>query len=197
MRDKWYSDNRDLIKWSVLLLLARWHHADRILQIAFYNASEFDEVDIDGHRHRIPDEVIAHFRDIRNVSGLSKQPRISVFDLRFGDRKSYIQAVLSFLASFNQERCLVFLDPDTGLEPNGRADAKHVLNDNARVIWDALPAGWTYVLYQHKTNRAGKPWIDEKRFQFANAIGVPGKKVGIASGPKIAKDVVFFHVSKA
>ena len=34
MRGKWYSDNRDLIKWSVLLLLARRAGADRIIQIA-------------------------------------------------------------------------------------------------------------------------------------------------------------------
>jgi len=53
------------------------------------------------------------------------------------------------------------------------------------------------VFYQHETNKAGKPWIEEKRVQFASAIGVPGDKVGVASGPKIAKDVVFFHASKA
>jgi len=104
MRDKWYSDNRDLIKWSVLLLLARRHHAHRILQIAFYNASEFGNIEIDGHRHQIPDEVISHFRGIRNVSGLSQQPKISVFDSPFGDRESYFRAVLSFIASFSQER---------------------------------------------------------------------------------------------
>ena len=196
MRDKWYSDNRDLIKWSVLLLLAREHHAHRILQIAFLNPSELGEIEIDGHLHPIPNEVISHFRDIRKVSGLSQQPKISVFDLPLGDRANYLRAVVSFIASFSQDRCLVFLDPDTGLEPNARANAKHVLNDEARIIWDALPAKWTYVFYQHETNRSGKPWIEQKRAQFASAIGVRSDKVGVASGPKIAKDVVFFHTTK-
>ena len=40
---------------------------------------------------------------------------------------------------FVQERCLVFLDPDTGLEPVGGADAKHVLNDEAQSTWKG---GW-------------------------------------------------------
>lgn len=196
MRDKWYSDNRDLIKWSVLLVLAQRNNATRILQIAFLNKSEFGEIEIDGQRHQIPREVLSHFRDIRNVTGLSQQLRVSVFDAPFRDREGYLHAVLNFIASFNQERCIVFLDPDTGLEPNGGADARHILNDEARAIWGALPHGWTCVFYQHETNRAGKPWIEEKRLQFANAIGVKIDQIGVASGPKIARDVVFFHISK-
>ena len=43
MRDKWYSDNRDLIKWSVLLLLARRAGVDRIIEIALLNPSDFGQ----------------------------------------------------------------------------------------------------------------------------------------------------------
>ncbi len=178
-------------------MLAQRDNAARILQIAFLNESEFGEIEIDGHRHQIPREVLSHFRDIRSVTGLSQQTRVSVFDAPFRNREGYLRAALNFIASFSQERCLVFLDPDTGLEPNGGADAKHVLNDETRTIWEALPHGWTYVFYQHETNKAGKPWIEEKRLQFANAIGVKVDQIGVASGPKIAKDVAFFHVSKA
>ncbi len=51
MRNKWYSDNRDLVKWSVLLLLAEGCGADRIIQIAYYKESPFQELEIDGHQH--------------------------------------------------------------------------------------------------------------------------------------------------
>jgi hypothetical protein len=197
MRDKWYSDNRDLIKWSVLLLLARRSNADRIIQIALLNESKFSDIDIDGERHQIPQEVLSHFRDIGNITALSRHPRISVFDCVFSDRSSYVRTALDFVASFSQERCVLFLDPDTGLEPNGGGDTKHVLNTEAREFWDALPKGWLFVFYQHETNKAGKPWIESKRAQLASAIGVSVNDVGVASGPKIARDVVFYYVSKA
>ena len=70
MRDKWYSDNRDLIKWSVLLLLARRAGVDRIIQIALLNPSDFGQIEIDGEPHQIPSEVLSHFRDLRNITGL-------------------------------------------------------------------------------------------------------------------------------
>src|SRR5438309_781606 len=197
MRDKYYSDDRDLIKWSVLLLLARRSKADRIIQIALLNPSEFGEIKIDGERHQIPEEVLSHFRDIGNVTALSQHPRISVFDCALRDRDGYLRAATSFISSFSQERCVVFLDPDTGLEPKGGGDTKHVLNREALTFWEALPKGWVFVFYQHETNKAGKPWIEDKRAQLASAIGVPVNEVGVASGPQIAKDVVFFHVSKA
>lgn len=197
MRDKWFSDKRDLIKWSVLLILARRIRADRVIQIAFINPSEYGSIEIDGEQHQIPLEVLSHFRDIRNVTGLCQHPRISVFDIVLHERDSYLRAALSYVASFSDERCVVFLDPDTGLEPNGGGDSKHVLNHEARAFWDALPQGSMFVFYQHETNKAGKPWIEEKRAQLADAIGVPPYEVGVASGQNISRDVVFFHAFKS
>ena len=49
MPDCWYADNRDLIKWGVLLQLARALQAARILHLAFYRPSEFGQIVIDGH----------------------------------------------------------------------------------------------------------------------------------------------------
>ncbi|WP_157844579.1 hypothetical protein [Dehalococcoides mccartyi] len=34
MKDKWYGDKRDLVKWGVLLTLAKMFSARRILQVA-------------------------------------------------------------------------------------------------------------------------------------------------------------------
>ena len=36
MRDKYYADNRDLVKWGVLLTLAEQHAARHILQVMYY-----------------------------------------------------------------------------------------------------------------------------------------------------------------
>ncbi|MGO9527111.1 MAG: hypothetical protein ACLP0A_06030 [Verrucomicrobiia bacterium] len=196
MRNKWYSDNRDLVKWSVLLLLAEGCGADRIIQIAYYKESPFQELEIDGHQHEIPSEVLSHFRDIRRIKALASRPRIEVFDNLFSNRNLYLEAVKGFITSFTSERCVVFLDPDTGLEPPGNPSLAHVLNREVRFIWDVLPPNWVMVFYQHRTNRNKQPWIDAKHKQFAQAIGRPQREVKLAYGKKIAGDVVFFFASK-
>ncbi len=198
MRDQWYSDKRDLVKWSVLLLLAEKCKADRIIQIACYNTSDYGEIEIAGKQYAMPAEVISHFRNIGKISGLTARPEITVFDAAFKhhDRKSYFEAAKNLMASFNKERCVVFLDPDTGLEPKSGANGKHVRNSELKAIWNALPKGWMLVFYQHQTNRNGQEWIKPKRKQFAKAIGIPVSSVKIASGKKVANDVVFFFSTK-
>lgn len=196
MRDKWYSDHRDLVKWSVLILLARQFDAGRIIQIAFLNPSEYGRVEIDGSAHDIPSEVLSHFRNLRAVTTLGDNPPISVFDVPFRNRVDYMCAALSYMASFSKERCVLLLDPDTGLEPNGGGDFKHVLNSEVRRFWEALPSGSVLVFYQHQTNRVGAPWIEEKRRQLADAIGIEANQIKIASGTMIASDVAFFFAAK-
>src|SRR6267143_4429388 len=110
MRDRWYADNRDLIKWGVLLRLAGSFEASRILQLAFYRPSEFGQLVIDGQAHNIPDEVIAHFRNLRTIGSISSEIRVTVFDPVFEDRSTHLQAVLALLPAFERERCIVFPD---------------------------------------------------------------------------------------
>ena len=52
------------------------------------------------------------------------------------------------------------------------------------------------VFYQHRTNRNGQEWIDPKRIQFEDALGLPHGNAKIAHGAKIANDVVFFYSRK-
>ena len=198
MRDQWSSDKRDLVKWSVLLLLAEKCKADRIIQIACYNASDYGKIKIDGEQHAMPEEVISHFRNIGKISGLTTHPKITIFDAAFEqrDRDSYFAAAKKLIDSFNQERCVVFLDPDTGLEPNRNTNEKHVRNSELQVVWDALPRGWILVFYQHKTNKSSQEWIKPKQKQFAKAIGIHESLAKKAYGPKVANDVVFFFSTK-
>ena len=67
MRDTWYGDERDLIKWGVLIRLAGFFEAQRILQLAYYRPTQFAQVVIDGQGYDIPEEVIAHFRNLRTA----------------------------------------------------------------------------------------------------------------------------------
>jgi hypothetical protein len=199
VRDRWYADNRDLVKWGVLLRLADMFQAQRILQLAFYRPrepGEFRRLTIDDKEYDIPDEVVAHFRDLRAAGRLGTKVRVTVFDPPYRDRDAHLRAALALLQAFAQERCIAFLDPDTGLEPRGRASLEHVLATEARAVWDVLKPGDVFALYQHQTGRAGKPWIEPKRQQLAEALGVPAGEVRLARGDGIAQDVAFFYAPR-
>ena len=196
MRDTWYSDNRDLVKWAVLHQLARLNDAGRILQIAYCRPSTFQQIHLDGQPHDVPSEVLRHFRDLRNVTEIESTVRTTVFDVPFENRTEYHASVTRLIRTFEQERCLVFLDPDTGLEPQNNAGLEHVLDAEVQMVWDSMKASDVLVFYQHQTNRSGQPWIGPKRLQLAEALGVDGKRVLVGKAPQIARDVVLFYVTK-
>lgn len=197
MQDKWYSDNRDLVKWSTLLLIARKYRSERILQIAYFRHSQFSKVTIDEKEFEIPSEVLAHFRDIRKITKLTTQPGIVVFADEFEDRDKYLTGINKFIKeNSKKQRCIVFLDPDTGLEPRTRRNHKHVLGNELKKIWDELPPKWIIAFYQHKTTKKREEWIEPKRKQFSEAINIPLNAVKVAYGFRIANDVVFFFAVK-
>jgi len=102
------------------------------------------------------------------------------------------RAVKQYLAVFENEPRLVFLDPDTGLESGRKPSFDHVLDSEAYETWTHLNSNEVLAFYQHQTNRAGKPWIEPKRVQLERAIQASPNTVLVAQGPRIANDVVIF-----
>jgi len=159
MRDIWFSDKRDLVKWSVLLRLVEQHFADHILQIAYYRPSSFGKVTIDKKEIDIPHEVRYLFRNISNIEKINSRIKIAVFDHIFDNRPAYQKAAIEFIKDYSRSRCVVLLDPDTGLQP-ANPNLEHVFEAEARGIFEALKSNDVFVFHQHKTNRNGKAWID-------------------------------------
>jgi hypothetical protein len=91
---------------------------------------------------------------------------------------------------------IVFLDPDTGLEPAGSTGPQHVLDSEVESIWEALSPNDVMVFYQHQTNRNGTPWIKPKKLQLEQALKVRQGATKLAYAPKIARDVAFFFIEK-
>ncbi|HYA42424.1 MAG TPA: hypothetical protein VEF34_14045 [Syntrophobacteraceae bacterium] len=195
MQDVWFSDNRDLVKWSVLFRLAEQYHCRNILQIAYYRYRSWGTIQIDGRQVDLPKEVTDFFRNIRRVQEIQSTYKVIVFCGDFQGRNNYLNDTISFIHSFSEERCIVFLDPDTGLEPSS-PNFKHVLDSEAKAIFDAMKRDDVFVFYQHQTNRSGQPWIEPKRQQLIHALGVQAGDVKIAQGEKIARDVVFYFLQR-
>ena len=195
MRDTWYSDNRDLVKWSVLAELAGRYGVCLILQIAYYRQSTFGSVIIDDKEVAIPQEVLRHFRSIQNVKNIKSNIRILVFDKIIEDRATYVNEAISFIKSHRNGPRIVFLDPDIGLEPT-RPSLGHVLESEALAFWNTLQIGDIFMFYQHQTNRNKEPWIETKRVQLAEAIKIRENQLKVAHGNAIARDVVFYYSQK-
>jgi hypothetical protein len=195
VRDTWYSDNRDLVKWSVLFQLAERYGSCLILQIAYYRPSNLGSVIIDDKEVTIPEEVLQHFRSIQNVKNIKSNIKIFVFDNLIKDRTTYLNGAILFIQSHRNGPRIVFLDPDIGLEPS-RPSLGHVLESEALAFWNVLEIGDTFVFYQHQTNRNNQPWIETKRAQLAKAIKIRVNQLKVAHGMAIANDVVFYYSQK-
>ena len=184
MRDQWYSDSLDLVKWGVLLQLAKSYSAKRILQVAYFRQSIWGQLEIDGQKYDIPESVINHFRNVRNILELPCEFEIEIIDSPFENRSQYLQVIADKIV--HQHPCIVFLDPDTGLEPVGRPGFEHVLNNELEYIWEKMIIGDVLAFYQHQTNRKGQPWIEPKRLQFEKALKLASGIVKVAVGSEIA-----------
>jgi hypothetical protein len=196
MQDQWYGDKRDLVKWGVLLELTRRHRLKHILQVLYHRPSTWEQLEIDGEQVELPAAVVKHFRDATSISSMQCSARVEVVSEAFGDRNAYLQIVLQRIKSRAQRPSIVFLDPDTGLEPAGGAGLQHVLDSEVGRIWDVLSAGDVLGFYQHKTNRSGAPWIELKKLQFEQALQVRKGAAKIAWAPGISNDVGFFYIEK-
>jgi len=207
MKDLWYGDKRDLVKWGTLVELARRSNSKHILQVVYYDATKWGRISIDSESVQIPDEVIRHFRDVDSICSLKCDVDIEALKDRFShkDRGDYLRQITSAIHKRTERPGIVFLDPDTGLEPEGqrlksrhicKAGPKHVCELEVAKIWEALSAEDLLVLYQHQDNRAGNEWKDRKRRQFAKALGVSDSEVKIAFAEEVANDVAFYFVKK-
>ena len=207
MQDRWYGDNRDLVKWGTLLELARIYQAKQILQVLYYrrNTWEHNEwplIKVDGKEVEIAKEVIQHFRNsksIRYLKRLTSLVSVDVLDETLSGRHQYLPYVVGEIRKRSLKPGIVFLDPDTGLEPPSRkSNLGHVLYDELTEIWNNLEAADVLVLYQHKTGMNKNDFITPKLQEFVNALGIDSAGAKYAHAPTFntANDVAFFYAKK-
>ena len=200
MKDQFYGDHRDVVKWGTLLELARRLRLKHILQVLYYRKNEWGQIEVDGERVNVAKEALRHFRDSTAIRNISKEVSVEVLAEEFGDRLKYLELIMSAIRSREAHPGIVFLDPDTGLQPkSGKLGPTHVSEKELSVIWKTLHAGDLLVFYQHQDNRAGMEWKERKRLQLAGALGIGEARtarVKLAHAPSLAHDVAFFFIKK-
>jgi hypothetical protein len=195
VKERWFADDRDLVKWSALLHFARAHSLTRIIQVAYARADERPQVTIGEQVVAVDDVVWNFFRDLQRIRqlGATVGIPIDVIDETFDPKKrdAYQQRVIDILAEGRDGPTLLFLDPDTGLQPM-RASAEHVAREEVQACWQQLAADDWLALYQHA--RHDKIWLEDVQRELSGLCdGVP---VDLVRSAEIGKDVALLFARK-
>src|SRR5258707_3431056 len=195
MQTQWYADKRDLVKWGALVHLCRTGNLKTIVQIPFKQENEIFHnaytLSVDDDATAFPAKVWEHFRNLDHIQALAKPTNLTIHvvcdEFCHENRERYLEKIRVVLAKMNGQPKVVFLDPDTGIEPQ-KAKAKHVRIDEVKAIWKWLRPGDWLMLYLHALRNIGWEKSQMKRFRTA----CDNSKVVTVHSKEIAHDVVFF-----
>jgi len=194
MRDSWYSDDRDLVKWGAVVYLATREQLGAVVQVAMFRPGKRVTLDTKSGMITVPEPVWAHFRDLRGIRALGEAVglEISIIDDEFASKQRavYFKRVAEGLRRVRGPK-VVLLDPDTGFEP-GKPNANHVTSSDLRTTWDALGAGDWLLLYQHRWRDTR--WKEDATSKFRRACGGADVEMFRASGSP--SDVVLLGARK-
>lgn len=196
MRERWFADDRDLIKWAVLTHLADRNALKTIVQIPYWRPETKrcrPHFRFLNNSLPVSDKVWRFFKDIKSVERLGGPgTEIKVFVEEFNprDRGVYSQKITDYLQGCARP-LLLFLDPDTGLEPK-MATGAHVTRNDVSHAWAGLTLNDWLVLYQHA--RRHKGWIANVSREIREIC--EGASLEVAQSEDIGRDVALICVRK-
>lgn len=196
MRDIWYSDNRDLVKWGFLMHMAKRYDLHEVIQVPYWRPEQDrPSITFESSTFLVPEVVWQFFRNIKHIEHMGGAFDIPVKVLtdvfNSKDRQGYSLKVREQIGK-SARPLLLFLDPDTGLEPS-RATDTHVTQAEVRDAWSALHKNEWLVLYQHA--RRTSHWIEEVAEQLRATCG--NSPVQVARSERVGSDVAFLCVKKS
>jgi hypothetical protein len=193
MQGLWYGDRRDRVKWGALAHLVDRFKLASILQVAYFRDGVARLLKTDLGERPIADDVWKHFADLAAIERLSEAlgVEVRVYGVLFDPRKreEYIEGVLSASGQGSRPR-LLFLDPDTGIEPGALTPAHASLSEITR-LWTSLDHGEVLAVYQHAPHKAA--WVETSVERMATACR--GGNVRSIQG-SVAADVAILWARK-
>jgi hypothetical protein len=194
MRGIWYGDRRDRVKWGALLHLADTRAISCIVQVAYFRHSPGPMLQTQEGEVSLSVAVWKHFSDLAYIKRLGEATgkNIVVLDQPFDParRREYVATVVAELREVERPM-IVFLDPDTGIEP-ARAEPEHVTRQDIGEIWAALLPGDILAVYQHADRTT--TWRDDRGQKMAAACD--NTPVQAILGTGVASDVAMLWCRK-
>ncbi len=192
MRLRWVGDSRDYVKWDCV-------HENAEARLVFYVPMLRSGVDpVCKHA-----EVQRHFDQRKSLDQFRElfPNRFEVFAFPRGEYSTkvageYFSSVVTRLSELQRMgKVLVFIDPDTGVEPTSGANDEHVRGKDLRTVWKALRPGDKLIVYQHASRSAS--WRDALRTRAGEFLMIgPGRLPDPYFTEKLAKDVCFLVLEK-
>jgi hypothetical protein len=186
MRKQWFGDSRDYVKWSVI-----YRESEPDLQVLYVAMARPDELKGDVH------PFVQAFFDIQKdfclVKGLFKE-RITVISDEYSNRKhsTYFQIVIESLTELQKSGpTVVFLDPDTGIEPKSGPKDQHVRLDDIEMVAQRLHPRSRVIVYQHATQDKRVPWEQHAREKLISILEPDRFLLRIGKDTPRAHDVCF------
>jgi hypothetical protein len=145
-------------------------------------------------------EVVRFFDDHKDFKAISVLfPKgftylSDVYEVK--DSSRYFERLQQVIAAAQERsKVLVFLDPDTGIEPSSRAGNEHLLKSDIKAVCKHLRAGEKLIVYQHAPRKPGwqEDWIAKLTpiaMEMRTSLSAPYHE------PDAAKDVCFFTFTK-
>jgi hypothetical protein len=202
MRDQFYGDRKDVLKWSRALRLAGTEKV--VLYVVMYRPNKgLHGVDF-GPVAEADSGVVGFFQQERKRFKLGVPRRlVDVTRLLPGrielihnkyehrERKAYFEAVRNRLIHRNNdEKCVVLLDPDNGI--SGKCSkSEHVCKQELFTLWSAMVPGDVLIVYQHQFR--DREWVSKRKSALVEAIG---SDEVCCSQDKDVRSVCFFEVAK-
>jgi hypothetical protein len=191
MRKQWFGDSRDYVKWSCIRHEAQGDYL--VLYGVMLGKDSFKDKALDPH-------VVDFFDRRKDFSALGELfPKGFVCETALYTKlgaDEYFDKIIERISELQaQHNILVFLDPDTGMEPKGDITDKHLRMCDVRRVCAALMPGDKLVIYQH-ASRVGN-WIDTYEMRLKHVCGDMKVTLGPPFyAPGVAKDVCFFTLTK-
>ena len=205
MRNEWYGDKRDFLKWPSLLHLAQREGTRRIFQIAMCTDAgpAYPEITtLDGRIVQCQAVTILvadhfhHHNDLRGITALGEHLGINIvvwsYPFTHAIRGRYFARVFAEIQT-SETRTVWFFDPDTGIETRTQDDAKHVRLQELADALEAMQPGDWLVCYQHAPREPD--WRISARTRLAEQLGIAENRVEVFTSD-YASDVIILAVEK-
>lgn len=192
MRLRWVGDSRDYVKWDCVFGSAGG-------RFVFYVPMLRWSVD----PKCIHPQVHEHFDGRKGLDQFGElfPGRFAVFDFHGGEYSrsvadEYFQSVIRDLEGLQQSNdVLVFIDPDTGIQPGSGIKDEHLRSADLCSIFDALTAEGRLIVYQHASRVTGwKENLLNRATEVLNIELTPAKNLYFDE--RLAKDVCFLVLDK-
>ncbi len=159
MQDRWFGDNRDLVKWGAVSYLSNQYPQHTVCPILYYTIprgqgnENLELTHSNGTSQKIgfsqfilnifPRNCFLYYNILTCIINKFIQPLLIQIS------NNYLQDIKNYLNKIPHP-CIVFLDPDTGIEPSSGGNNKHARKAHIKHIWDnILKKDDILAIYQH------------------------------------------------